>query len=229
MTEADTNPTTVPIRIDVVSDVVCPWCYIGKRRLERALAEANLPSVEIGWRPFQLNPDMPRDGMDRREYLSEKFGGDGSGGTVYDAVRAAGDAEQIPFDFTRIERQPNTVKAHRLIHYAGEKGVQDAVVEGLFLAYFTAGQDIGETEPLVAVAVAAELDGDEVRAYLESDADVERIRSEDQVARQIGVQGVPCFIVNRKYAVSGAQDPGVFLQVFDTIAKTEEEAEPAAE
>jgi predicted DsbA family dithiol-disulfide isomerase len=208
-----------PLRIDIVSDVVCPWCYIGKRRLERALREADLGEVEIGWRPFQLNPDMPADGMDRREYLRLKFGGDGSGGSMYDAIKDAGDKENIPFAFSEIRRQPNTIKAHRLIHYAGEQGVQDAVVEGLFVAYFTEGRNISDTDVLVDVAAAAGLDPERVRAYLESDSDVERVRSEDAVARQIGIQGVPCFIINRKYAISGAQEPSIFHRVFEAIAK----------
>jgi predicted DsbA family dithiol-disulfide isomerase len=218
MTQEHEQDQSTPLRIDVVSDVVCPWCYIGKRRLERALEKAGLEGVEIGWRPFQLNPDMPDEGMERRAYLKMKFGGDGSGGAMYEAIKAAGSEERIPFDFSGIEQQPNTVKAHRLIHYGGEQGRQDAVVEALFTAYFTAGQNIGETDVLVAVAVEAGLDADATRAYLDSETDVDRIRAEDKVAREMGIQGVPCFIINRRYAVSGAQDPSVFLEVFEKIA-----------
>jgi predicted DsbA family dithiol-disulfide isomerase len=218
MTQEQEQDQSAPLRIDVVSDVVCPWCYIGKRRLERALEKAGLEGVEIGWRPFQLNPDMPDEGMERRAYLKMKFGGDGSGGAMYEAIKAAGSEERIPFDFSGIEQQPNTVKAHRLIHYGGEQGRQDAVVEALFTAYFTAGQNIGETDVLVAVAVEAGLDADATRAYLDSETDVERISAEDKVAREMGIQGVPCFISNRRYAVSGAQDPSVFLEVFEKIA-----------
>jgi predicted DsbA family dithiol-disulfide isomerase len=218
MTQEHEQDQSAPLRIDVVSDVVCPWCYIGKRRLERALEKAGLEGVEIGWRPFQLNPDMPDEGMERRAYLKMKFGGDGSGGAMYEAIKAAGSEERIPFDFSGIEQQPNTVKAHRLIHYGGEQGRQDAVVEALFTAYFTAGQNIGETDVLVAVAVEAGLDADATRAYLDSETDVDRIRAEDKVAREMGIQGVPCFIINRRYAVSGAQDPSVFLEVFEKIA-----------
>jgi predicted DsbA family dithiol-disulfide isomerase len=218
MTQEQEQDQSAPLRIDVVSDVVCPWCYIGKRRLERALEKAGLEGVEIGWRPFQLNPDMPDEGMERRAYLKMKFGGDGSGGAMYEAIKAAGSEERIPFDFSGIEQQPNTVKAHRLIHYGGEQGRQDAVIEALFTAYFTAGQNIGETDVLVAVAVEAGLDADATRAYLDSETDVDRIRAEDKVAREMGIQGVPCFIINRRYAVSGAQDPSVFLEVFEKIA-----------
>lgn len=211
--------------IEIVSDTVCPWCFIGKRRLERALAEADLADVRIGWRPFQLNPDMPDGGMNRREYLKLKFGGDGSGGAMYDAVRAAGESEKIPFDFSAIETQPNTVHSHRLIHFAGTKGKQDAVVEALFKAYFTAGRNIGEIDTLVEVAAEAGLDADETRAYLESDTGTDQVKAEDQLARDIGIQGVPCFIINRKYAVSGAQDPSVLLQIFEQVRQEEESAE----
>ena len=229
MTQDQEQGQSAPLRIDIVSDVVCPWCYIGKRRLERALAEAGLDAVEIGWRPFQLNPDMPDEGMERLAYLKMKFGGDGSGGAMYDAIKAAGSEERIAFDFSGIEQQPNTVKAHRLIHYGGEQGCQDAVVEALFTAYFTAGQNIGETDVLVAVAAEAGLDVDATRAYLDSDDDADRIRAEDRVARQMGIQGVPCFIINRRYTVSGAQDPSVFLQVFEQIANGGGDADDAAD
>jgi len=213
------------MQIDIVSDTVCPWCFIGKRRLERALAKAGLDDVQIGWRPFQLNPDMPSEGMDRREYLKLKFGGDGSGGGMYQAIRAAGEDESIPFDFSAIRIQPNTIDSHRLIHFAGTRGKQDAVVEALFRAYFTNGRNIGEIDALVDAAVDGGLDGEEVRAYLASDADRERIVEEDRVAREIGVQGVPCFIINRTYAVSGAQDPSVFLKVFESVASAEAPSE----
>ncbi len=215
--------------IDVISDTVCPWCFIGKRRLERALAEAKIDEdVLIGWRPFQLNPDMPAGGMDRRQYLKLKFGGDGSGGQMYEAVRAAGEGEQIPFDFSAIQVQPNTVISHRLIHYAGRLNAQDAVVEGLFRAYFTEGRNIGEIDVLIDVAEKAGLDAEKTRSFLESDEATDHVREEDQVARRIGVQGVPCFIINRKYVVSGAQEPETFLRVFDMILNPGEDGPDTA-
>jgi predicted DsbA family dithiol-disulfide isomerase len=218
------------ITIDIVSDTVCPWCFIGKRRLERALAEKGAePKVFIGWRPFQLNPDMPAEGMDRKDYLAAKFGGEEGAQKVYDAIREAGESEGIEFDFKSVGRTPNTIDSHRLIDRAGAEGKQDAVVEILFRRYFQEGGDIGDIDVLVEIGAAGGLDADATRAYLASDEDVERIRGEDAMARRMGVQGVPCFILNRKYAISGAQDPQVFLQAIAQVEAeaAEEEAAPA--
>jgi len=215
------------ITIDIVSDTVCPWCFVGKRRLERALAEKGAePKVFVGWRPFQLNPDMPAEGMDRKDYLAAKFGGEQGAQRVYDAIRQAGETVDIDFNFKAVGRTPNTIDSHRLIDRAGKEDKQDAVVEALFHAYFLNGQDIGDTETLVEIGAAGGLDADATRAYLTSDEDAERIRGEDAMARRMGVKGVPCFILNRKYAISGAQEPQVFLQA---IAQIEAEAarEPA--
>lgn len=199
--------------VDIVSDAICPWCYIGKRRLERALQQAPQPDLKIGWRPFQLNPDMPVEGMDRQEYLRAKFG-DSRGGRGYAAITAAGREEGIPFAFERIQRTPNTILAHRLIRYAARADNQDPIVEALFRAYFTEGQDIGRLETLVNVAGGAGLDAGAVESYLAGNEDEDAVRSEDAFARQIGIQGVPCFIIDRQYAVSGAQPPEAFLEVF---------------
>lgn len=214
--------------IDIISDTVCPWCFIGKRRFEQALARSGISDVQIGWRPFQLNPDIPEEGMDRREYLRAKFGGDGSGGTMYEAIRAAGHDLDIPFAFSEIARQPNTVKSHRLIRYAGQRDAQDAVVERLFLAYFAEGKDIGDTTVLAETAAAAGLDADAVREFLDSDSDRAEVLAEDRFAREMGVQGVPCFIIDRRYAVSGAQDPDTFIKVFEAVQQQAEAAEGSA-
>lgn len=203
------------IRIDIVSDAICPWCYIGKRRLERALA-ADGADVVVGWRPFQLNPDMPDEGMDRKEYLRLKFGTD-SGGERYKHVIAAGLEEGIPFDFAGIKRTPNTIKAHRLIRRAEGEGTQDATVEALFLAYFTRGADIGDVETLADIAASVGAERDAVRAYLAGDEGDAEVRAEDQFARRAGIQGVPCFVVERKYAISGAQPPEAFAEVFARV------------
>jgi len=205
--------------IDVVSDAICPWCYIGKRRLERALRQAAPESeVRIGWRPFQLNPDMPREGMDRKEYLRAKFGED-DGGKRYEAVVAAGREEGIAFAFERIKRTPNTILAHRLIRYSARENKQEELVEALFRAYFTEGQDIGDAGVLADVAAAAGMDKAKTVAFLAGSEDEDTIRQEDAFARQIGIQGVPCFIIDRQYAVSGAQPPEAFLEVFELAAK----------
>ncbi len=203
------------IGIDVVSDTVCPWCYIGKRRLERALAARPNYRFQIGWRPFQLNPDLPADGMDRARYLALKFGGRDRAGQIYDRVREAGVGEAIAFDFEAIEAQPNTFASHRLVRWAGEAGLQDALVEDLFQRYFLYGEDIGDHEVLLASAGRTGLDRARVADRLTSGEDVDVVRQEEQTARRIGVTGVPCFIVAGKYAVSGAQEPAVLVNMFD--------------
>ena len=143
--------------IDIVSDAICPWCYIGKRRLEKALVTAPQADLQIGWRPFQLNPDMPAEGMERQEYLRQKFG-DRAGGGMYKQVEDAGRGEDIPFAFDRIKRTPNTILAHRLIRFAQREDRQDDVVEALFRAYFTQGADIGRIDTLVGVTGALGMD-----------------------------------------------------------------------
>jgi predicted DsbA family dithiol-disulfide isomerase len=202
--------------LDIVSDAICPWCYIGKRRLERALAERPEADLAIGWRPFQLNPDMPAEGMDRKDYLRAKFG-DRAGGRMYEAVEAAGREEGIPFAFDRIRRTPNTILAHRLIRYGARQDRQDDVVEAVFRAYFTEGEDIGRVETLVRLTESLGMDGAATRAYLDGDEDASQILAEDEFARRIGIQGVPCFLIERKYAISGAQPPEVFHEVFDKV------------
>ncbi len=213
--------------LDVFSDTVCPWCYIGKRRLERAMADRSLEGLVINWRAFQLNPDMPAEGMDRATYLSRKFGSPTHAELIYSQVRAAGKEEDIPFDFPGIKRTPNTIDSHRLIRYAAAQGHQEAVLQRLFDGYFVEGQDIGNRKVLAALAGEAGLETDATLAFLESGDMAEEILAEDHYARQIGIQGVPCFIFNGKHAVSGAQPPEVFHQLFDLI-REEEKAEVEA-
>jgi len=203
--------------IDIVSDVVCPWCYIGKRRFERALADRPQAQAQIGWRPFQLNPELPPDGMDRKDYLRAKFG-DAGGGRRYEAVEAAGAGEGIPFRFDLIRRTPNTVLAHRLIRHAATLERQDAVVDRLFRGYFTEGADIGRPDTLADLAEEAGLDRPAVSRFLGGDGEREQVLAEDRYARELGIDGVPCFIFERKLAVSGAQAPEVFHQVLDRVA-----------
>jgi len=204
--------------IDIVSDAICPWCYIGKRRLERALLQAPQPDVRIGWRPFQLNPDMPAEGMDRQAYLRAKFGED-NGGKRYEQVIAAGREEGIAFAFDRIKRTPNTILAHRLIRFSASQNRQAELVETLFHGYFIEGQDIGDAGTLASLAAAAGIDKAKATAFLAGKEDEDTIRQEDAFARQIGIQGVPCFIIDRQYAVSGAQPPEAFLEVFELAKK----------
>jgi len=219
------------MEIDIFSDTICPWCFIGKRRLERALAERPQPGLTINWRAFQLNPEMPAEGMDRQRYLEVKFGGAVSATAVYDQVRAAGQSEDIAFAFEAMTRTPNTIASHRLIRHArtAAKGAncQDGVVQALFDAYFLRGENIGDLDVLCAAAETGGLDAEAARAFLESDAEDEEVRAEDLGARRAGINGVPCFIFNGRHALSGAQPPEVLHQLFD-LANQEHAAEAEA-
>lgn len=204
-------------KLDIFSDTICPWCYVGKRRLERALEERPQPGLEITWRTFQLNPDMPPDGMDRQTYLELKFGGPLNARATYDHVREAGRKEAIPFDFDAIQRTPNTIASHRLLRHAHRKGCQEAVVQALFDAYFVEGRNIGDFETLAVIAESAGLAKNETLAFLRGDEFLEEVRTEDALARRIGITGVPCFIFNGSHALSGAQPPEAFYQMFDLM------------
>ena len=206
------------MKIDIISDTICPWCFIGKRRLEQALGTHPPPEdVEINWQPFQLNPDMPAHGMDRGAYLTANFIGRESAGREFEVIDRAGRDHDIEFRFDLIRRTPNTVNSHRLIHFAGAHGARDAVVEALFRAYFTAGRDIGDVEQLASIAAQAGLDRDAVTRYLNSTEDVQLIARQDARSRALGIDGAPCFMVDGKYAVAGAQTPEVFYRIFDLV------------
>ncbi|MBM3503273.1 MAG: DsbA family oxidoreductase [Alphaproteobacteria bacterium] len=206
------------MKIDIISDAVCPWCFVGKRRLESALVQRPDIQAEITWHPFQLNPDMPREGRDRQEYLREKFGTDGSyPERIRSAIGEAGRSVGLEFHFDRMSRIPNTLDCHRVIHWAGLAGRQDAVVTSLFRRYFLDGEDLSNGETLVAAATEGGLDAADIRARLASEEDREMVASADEYVRRMGVSGVPTFIFERKYAMSGAQEPAAFLQVFDRI------------
>ncbi|MBM3644997.1 MAG: DsbA family oxidoreductase [Alphaproteobacteria bacterium] len=201
--------------VDIVSDTICPWCYIGKRRFERALELSGRDDVAISWRPFQLNPDMPVEGMTRDDYVRAKFGGGDRPRQIYQAVADSGREAGIEFQFSRIKRTPNTILSHRLIQWGARTGRQDAVVDRLFRAYFEDGRDIGDLDTLVQCAVEAGAEAGEAREYLVSDEGRSEVVSADVYARRLGINGVPCFIVNRKYAVSGAQPASAFVEVFN--------------
>jgi predicted DsbA family dithiol-disulfide isomerase len=202
------------MHIDVFSDVICPWCFIGKRRLARALAAESDVAVTVRWRAFMLNPDMPTEGMDRQAYLALKFGGAAQARRSYDNVLQAAEQEGLTLALDRIPRTPNTVAAHRLIRWATEAGSAEPVVEGLFRAYFQEGRDIGDPAELAEIAATAGLDGDAARAMLANAVGNAEVIGEDRAARRIGINGVPCFIFDGQYAVSGAQEPEVFRPIF---------------
>lgn len=202
------------MHIDIFSDVICPWCFIGKRRLARALAAESDVAVSVRWRAFMLNPDMPAEGMDRQAYLALKFGGPAQARRVYENVLQAAAQEGLVLALDRIPRTPSTVAAHRLIRWAGEQGDADPVVEALFRAYFQEGRDIGDPDELAEIAAAAGLDRGEARVMLARPDGAAEIVAEDRAARRIGINGVPCFIFDGQYAVSGAQEPEVFAPIF---------------
>ena len=204
------------VRIDVFSDTICPWCWIGKRRLERTLEARPDLDAETVWHAFQLNPQMPAGGMGRREYLESKFGGADSARAVYGRVIAEGARESLPFDFDAIPRTPNTLDSHRLVRWAaGRAPGQTPMVEALFDAYFARGRDVGDVEVLAQVASAAGFDEEGAREMLASDAGRSEVLREDAQARAAGISGVPCFILDGKVAVPGAAEPEVFLRVFE--------------
>ena len=201
------------LAVDVISDVICPWCAIGKRRLEKAIAAHGGP-VNVRWLPYQLNPQMPKEGISRREYRTKKFGSWKRSLELDAQVAAAGAAEGIHFAFDRIERTPNTLDAHRLIWLGDTEGVQDAVVEALFRAYFTEGRDISDRQTLLDVVVEAGLDRGKADGVLESGGGQEAIREADELARRVRAEGVPFFVLNGKVTLSGAQPPEAFLEAF---------------
>ncbi|WP_428542041.1 DsbA family oxidoreductase [Profundibacter sp.] len=214
------------IKLDIISDPICPWCYIGKANLDRALAAHPDHPFMIEWHPFQLNPDMPPQGMDRREYLELKFGGKEAAIKVYAEIAQKAEEAGLEIDFAAIKRTPNTINAHRLIHWAGIEGVQTFVVSALFRAYFVEGRDIGSNDVLCNIADASGMDADMVERLLKSDADVEYIRNKDAEARERGVRGVPTFIVANESVLTGAQPADLWGQVIVEINEQLENDNP---
>lgn len=205
--------------IDVFSDVVCPWCFIGKRRLEAALArhaeqrDDAMPVVR--WQPFQLNPGLPPEGIERSAYLEAKFGGPARSAQIYARVREAGKTVGIPFDFDAITRQPNTRDAHRLIAWAQDRGDPENLVERLFRAYFLEGRSIGEHRVLAAIAGEAGLDAAAATAFLATNEGIERVDAMARRSTELRITGVPFFIFNGRLAVSGAHEPDVLLDALN--------------
>jgi predicted DsbA family dithiol-disulfide isomerase len=210
------NQSKVGLSIEVYSDVVCPWCYIGKRRLEQALETLkSREATRVIWRPFQLNPTMPKSGMDRRVYLEAKFGGPDEMKAIQDRVAAVGASVSVEFAFDRIARTPNTLDAHRLIWFAQQQDRQDKVVEELFHGYFTEGVNIGEAAMLASLADRAGLDRDKVSRLLQSEEGVDAVRQEEARGHQLGIRGVPFFVLNGKSTVSGAQPVETFVSEIE--------------
>ena len=209
------------LQIDLFSDVICPWCFIGKRRLERALAERPSQPVKIQWRAFQLNPDMPREGMLRQHYVEAKFGGPERACQILENICSVAKTEGLDFAFEKIQRTPNTVTAHRLIQWATLQNCADTLVENLFQAYFQDGQDIGSIDILEEIANNSGLNGLHARKYLASKKGESEVAAETRFAFENGITGVPCFVFNRRYAVAGAQEAEAFFPLFDLDSEKE--------
>ncbi len=217
-------PDHQPVRIDVVSDVVCPWCFIGKRRLEKAIALTPGIPVEVHWRPYFLNDWIPREGIAREQYLTTKFGSPERYKGIAQRVTAAAAEEGLVYASAKMKRQPNTLDCHRLIRWAEGIGKSAAMKQRLMDLYFAEGADLTNHAVLVQAATDVGLDPNDVRAALESDQDVEQIEREAQSAKEAGIEGVPCFIFGGKFAVSGAQSPEYLADAIDRMAQAGSDA-----
>jgi len=207
------------VQVDVIFDTICPWCYVGKRRLEAA--RLLRPNVEIvpRWRPFLLNPDMPGEGMDRNTYLVRKFGTEARVRRIYGAIGDAGQSVEIDFAFDRIRQTPNSVNSHRLVQFAENHGKSDAVVEALFLNYFINGKNIGENEVLTKIGVDLGLDETDLADYLSSDKDVDFVYEENTRAHRRGINSVPSYVLGGSMVISGAHEPQVLARMIDAAAQ----------
>lgn len=205
------------VKLDIISDPICPWCYIGKTNLDRALEQIPDHPFLIEWHPFQLNPTMPLEGMDRREYLEQKFGGKDAAVRAYAPVVEAAEKAGLKIDFEGMKRTPNTINAHRLIHWAGIEGRQSFIKQRLFEAYFRDARDIGDVDVLADIADSCEMDASVIAKLLASDSDIEDIQKRDAHSREMGVTSVPTFIVANQHAVPGAQPAEMWVKVIGEI------------
>ncbi|BCG94602.1 DsbA family oxidoreductase [Mesorhizobium sp. 131-2-1] len=220
------------LTVDVVSDVVCPWCFIGQKRLDKAIAMAGDIEAQVRWRPFQLDPTIPAGGMDRREYMIAKFGSEERIRQIHARIEPLGEAEGIHFAFGAIKVAANTLDAHRVIRWAGAAGeaVQNRLVRRLFQLNFEEGANLGDHAVLTAAAREAGMDASVVETLLPTDADVDQVRTEIATASRMGITGVPCFLLEGKYAVMGAQDADTLADAIRQVAaaKARGELETAA-
>jgi len=218
-------PPRARLGIEVVHDLVCPWCYLGVRRLLRTLARRPDLQAELTWRPFLLNPDMPRMGMSRADYVVRKFGGEERARRLYSSITEIGRGEGIMFRFERMRRTPSSVDAHRLVRWAARFGRASEVVEAIFAAHFADGRDIGDAEVLAAIAASCGLKPAASRAFLASDAEVDAVHADNLRAHRLGINGVPCFVVAGNHAIAGAQEPEVLERLLD-VAMVEAQFTP---
>jgi predicted DsbA family dithiol-disulfide isomerase len=206
--------------VDVIFDPSCPWCYIGKRQLERAIALRPAAAVRRRWWPFLLNPQMPAGGVDRTRYLIRKFGSEARVSRIFRAIAHVGQSVAIKFAFERIGRAPNTLNAHRLIRLAGGVGQADRAVEALFHEHFVKGRDIGDVEILIEIGRELGLDAHRLRRYLVSDADVAAVNEENARAHRLGINGVPAFVFAGRFVICGAQEPKTLARMIDIAKET---------
>jgi len=211
-------PAKARLPIEVVHDLVCPWCYLGVRRLFRTMRRRPDLLYDLTWRPFLLNPDMPRSGMTRADYVIRKFGGEDRARRLYASITEIGDAEGVCFRFDRIRRTPSSVDAHRLVRWAAPVGRATEVAEALFAAHFTDGYDIGDHAVLRAIAASSGLDPVAAGAFLRSEEDIDAVHADNLRAHRLGINGVPCFVVAGRHAIAGAQEPDVIERLLDVAA-----------
>lgn len=208
-------PPRARLQIEVVFDLVCPWCYLGTRRLRRALRARPDVLAEIQWRPFLLNPDIPSGGLPRQDFLTRKFGGEERARRLHATIAELGLAEGVTFRFDRILRMPSSLDAHRLVRFAGREGMAEAMVEILFHAYFTEGADLGHGDTLLRLAGRVGIDPQSAHRFLDSGADADAVHAENLRAHRLGINGVPCFVIAGRHAIAGAQEPEVLERLID--------------
>ncbi len=211
-------PPKARLSVEVVHDLVCPWCYLGTRRLLRTVRRRPDLLVDLVWRPFLLNPDMPRLGMSRSDYVVRKFGGEDRARRLYSSIAEIGRAEGVQFRFDRVRRTPSSVDAHRLVRWAARFGRATEVVEALFAAHFADGRDLGDSTVLCAIAGSCGLDAARPAALLASDAELDGVQADNLRAHRLGINGVPCFVVGARHAIAGAQEPEVIERLLDVAA-----------
>ena len=205
------------IKLDIFSDTICPWCYIGKKRLDRAIKKFNTEEFKITWRPFQLNPSMQADGMDRTEYLVSKFGSEDAAKTIYDNIFEEGEKEGIQFQFDNIKITPNSFNSHRLLALAYQKKIQGEMMEDLFQSYFIKGQDIGDPTVLLDIATKHNIDEEEFKRYLMDKENIQPLANEEIQAKNMGINSVPTFIANQQIVINGAQSVDNFELIFTKL------------
>ncbi len=211
-------PAPARLSIEVVHDLVCPWCYLGIRRLFRSLTRRPDLRVDLTWRPFLLNPDMPRAGMPRADYVVRKFGGEERARRLYGSIAEIGRSEGLMFRFDRIRRTPCSLDAHRAVRWAARFGRAPEMVEAIFAAHFSDGRDIGDASVLAAIAQSCGLRSAALRAFLTGDDEIDAVHADNLRAHRLGINGVPCFVVAGTHAIAGAQEPEVIERLLDVAA-----------